>query len=373
MSGKNTMGPRLTPEPAKSPIDTLAQDARVSPEPRMPAKGQSPTAEQIAELRDRVNARAGQANLSNRDIARQTGLGTSTISQWRNGRYEGDVDQVARKLAYWLEQHARGERPGLPDGFVRTRVAERILGVLKDTQARRWMSVVYGPAGVGKSLCFRAALELIPGSVHVEVVEGASGPMHFARQWCRALGLPQHGSLYAMEMRLIDAIRGSKRLQMIDEAHYLNVRALHVIRDVHKQSGCGVVIGGTIDVEQKVDDASEFYGQLSSLLLHRYDIVGESAEDGDPLFTVDDVLKVAESMRVRLTRDGAEYASDRASIPGSGGLRSLVGLLYNASLVAQGERVDAKLLRSCERTSQGRANYERVQLRREQRRKAAVA
>lgn len=350
-------------------IESLAQDARVKQEARMLPTDRKLTHEEIAGVRAHVREYLEKHNVPANEVAKKISRSASVVTQFLNATYAGNCDKIARLLNTFVEQHARGLDPGLARGFVSTRIAEDILGVCRMAQATRTVNLVYGPAGVGKSVCFRACeAGLIVGAAHIEVTEGSRNPGQFIKAWARRLNLKFGGSIGDVEDRVIDALRGSDRLQMIDEAHRLRKEAVEIVRDVHKQANVGVVLGGTYDIEANINDFHENYGQMESLVNVRYDILAQHQQTGEPLFTVDEVIRFASSMGLRLTGDAAEWLGDRIGlIPGYGGLRKAERLLWAARIIAnrveKSDRVaiDVKHLKAAMRQNEGLSHYERME------------
>lgn len=320
----------------------------------LPADG--PISEiQHRQVRDAFRLYQESKGITLADVGRQIGRSGSTLSQWLSGTYAGDNDAVSRLIAVFMDQHARGEKPGMPRGFVNTTIVKRMIGVLRKVQSTQTMGVIYGPAGVSKSVVCRAAESgLIVGSTHIECELSTRTPTQMAALWAETLGLKVRYSLGHLERAIINHLKGTKRLQMIDEAQYLSKDSLNVVRDVHKKTGCGIVLVGTIDVNQRVDDASAFYGQFSRLIAYRYDIVEEQESGGDPMFTVQNVVEMAAAMQLRLTGDGAEHLTELACMPGWGGLGAAATLLLRAKILAKGLAISAKHMIDADTSYQGR-------------------
>lgn len=342
-------------------IDALAQDARFCEEARMlPPEGRLDK-EQMDLARSTLQRYIDEKQIPIAQVSKQIGRAPSTLSDWLRGRYSGDSDKLARMAMLFVEQHSRGAKPGMPAGFVTTRIAERALAVMREVQRTRTIGLIFGCAGVSKSLVCRAAESgLIVGSVHIEAMRGSHRAPQFAKLWARRLGLRWGGALGEVEDRIITALRGSNRLQLIDEAHYLSHDALDVVRDVHKQAGVGVVLLGTVDVDRAVDDATAFYGQFARLISYRYDILEEQMSGGQPLFSVDEIVQLAASMQLKLEGDAAEFLTELACVPGWGGLGAAATLLLKARVLAKDAPISMADLNDALRSSHGRTYYQRM-------------
>lgn len=325
-----------------SVVRQLVNEDKVIAEARMPANEKF-TAEQIDCYVKQVREYMLQHDVSAAKVAREIDRSPSTVTEILNGKGRGDSSRTVRLLVGWMELHAKSAQSGMPNGFVTTSVTEKILAVLRAAQNSRTIALVLGPCGMSKSMVCKAATQgLIAGSVHIECTRGASRPGQFVKLWARRLDLSDKGSIGAVEDRIIDLLKNANaRLQMIDEAHYLAGPSLDIVRDVHKQAGCGVALVGTIDVEKHTDDADFFHGQFARLISYRYDITEDQMHDGTPLYTVDEIERFAASMGLRLTRDGANRLTGLACLPGWGGLGAASMLLIKAKLIAHAEGAEA--------------------------------
>jgi DNA transposition AAA+ family ATPase len=346
-------------------MDSLAQDARVQVEAWMLPTNRTLTPEEISAVRDKVREYIAKHDLKISKVAKSIGYGTATVSQFLSGKYNGTNETIARELNTFVDQHGAGRDPGMPAGFISTKIAERIIGVMKHAQRTRTVALIYGPAGVSKSLCAKAATQgLIAGSMHVECMKTAGNPGGFLRQFARMLGIGVSTRVSEIQFQIIERLRDTDRLVIIDEAHYLNADALHVVRDIQKQAGIGVALMGTRDIDQKMDDFSQFYGQMERLVSVRYDILEESQQSGEPLFTVDEVIALAQSARLRLTSDAATWLQMRANIPGWGGLGKAATLLATARVLAKKrntDTIDVRDLAAAYRANEGLTHYERAE------------
>jgi len=320
-------------------IDALAQRDQIIEEARMLPFDGDLTQDQIDHARDTLGAYLTSKKLTIDDVAKQTSRSASSITQFLDNAYRGDNSRLARLIVAWVEQHARGETSGMPSGYISTAVTRRMYAVMRKVHSTRTVGLIVGPAGVSKSvMCESAASGLIPGAVHIECVSGSHSASQFAKMWARRLGCGSTGALGVVEEAIIKRLRGTDRLQLIDEAFYLSRAALNVVRDVHKQAHVPIVLIGTRDVEEAVDDARLWYGQWTRLISLRYDILEDQQMDGQPLFTVDDIHRFASKMGLKLTGAGAERATEIACIPAFGGLGILSVILLNASILCESDR-----------------------------------
>jgi len=178
---------------------------------------------------------------------------SGTISKLCHRRYAGDVAGLCAKIERMIgRSRQRAHAPGRPP-FRKTSVYERVADVCNRAHLAGGLAAVLGPTGVGKTMAVRHYQELEPGTIYVE-----AGPLCRAYALMRELGrqlrVPWPGSKYLMLQALAEALHGSDRLIIIDEADYLAEEALHVLRQITDRADVGIVLVGTESLLQKLRD-----------------------------------------------------------------------------------------------------------------------
>lgn len=359
--------PRPSPPAQDSLLTALGQDDRVTRIARRLPVTKAPSTQELDDFRLKARALLKARHLSIAEVARQTDQAASVVSQFLKGTYTGDNERVARRLENWLIEKTSGEAGARATKHVSTTITEKSLAVIRQTKRDQTVGIIHGPAGVGKSLIAHAAVSLLPGTRYMQCTVGMRTPSAFARRLAASMGVQPARTLADTEQRLIEHLAGREALLIVDEAHFLSRDGVMVVRDIHKGCGCGVVLIGTQLVDERVDDAYGFSGQMSRLISYRYDITDEHARSGTPLFTTDEVERFVASMELRLTGDGVALAQGLACVHGWGGLGALEALLRSAELVrvkalkGKAPAITADHIRLAYRTTRGAGPLERVE------------
>lgn len=190
-------------------------------------------------------------------------------------------DKLLRALAGFIEEHGRQDRA--PKNFINTQVFELVLGAARTVKSERMIGIVTGPAGMGKTECARfiAADTELPGTMLVEVNYGsqyASGLMRAAFNAAR-----EHGRTRTVVRfdHVVERLKGSGRLLIVDQAHNLHNSALRVIQDLHDAVQIPILLLGTIDIRNRLADANDpLFTQLSSRVGLRIDLPTELLKTG---------------------------------------------------------------------------------------------
>ena len=275
-----------------------------------------------------------------RDVGRQLGKPRSTtIMDLQRGIYREQTDEHIRRLNMWMEQHARANAAQLGDRFVTTKVATAILNVARLTAENQTCSIVVGPTGIGKSRCAQAIHETYVGSIYIRIMNGYHHPRGLALALAEKTGVRQrmtgtNRQNSSIVERVIEALRDTHRLILLDEAQLLTDSALSAMRDVHDCTGCPFMLLGTRDLLERIQrNVGPDHGQLYS----RFDIVTHVTQGcdvyngGKALFTVDEIRQLYQVTPIKLAGDAAHYLRDVANHLGSGSLRRCKILLRNAA------------------------------------------
>jgi DNA transposition AAA+ family ATPase len=240
----------------------------------------------------------------------------------------------------YLEQHARARAASLSDRFLTTtKVARDMLTVARLVRENETLGLVMGPSGIGKSRCAMAIQEKYVGSVYVSVMRDYHHPKGLTRKLAIELGVRgqhtcRHNAQYTTQLeRVIDTLRDSHRLLIIDEAAKLTDPAVELLRDIHDNTGVPILLIATRDLHERiVSNADPDHGQLYS----RFDVIHHLTEGydvnsgGKVLHTMDHIRELYTDPPVRLANDATRYLQGVANDLGRGSLRRCKMLLRNA-------------------------------------------
>jgi len=281
----------------------------------------------------------------------------TTIAELIKGKFREGSDAHIRKLNLWVEQHARARAASLTDKFVTTlKVAKDMLAVARLVRENGTMGLVYGPSGIGKSRCALAIHDKYVGSVYVPVIPGYHHSKGLTHALAVKLGVrtqhvgTQREVIYSTQLeRVIDVLRDSNRMLILDEAGNLTDSAIELLRAVHDTTGAPILLIATKTLHERiVKNADPDHGQLYS----RFDVIWHLTEGrdayagGKALHTIEDIKALYNEPPVRLTPDAARYLRGVADDLGHGSLRRCRILLNNAvrrarkrQNLSEGERV----------------------------------
>lgn len=206
--------------------------------------------QRFRELRENDNA-----HYSNSKLAKRLGYSdASIISQWLNDegcKYAGDVGKLEARATELLRSIETRRVSGIET--VAKGIYADLRAALDYIQTTGGVGAVYAESGEGKT----RGLELY-------LIENPRAVLFHVRSWTRDMGSIV-GALFAAvgsrgydprtkrESFLVNKLRGSDRLLVVDDAHKLTAQALQWLYDFGDESGCPLALVGTPELERKVN------------------------------------------------------------------------------------------------------------------------
>lgn len=330
------------------------------------------TRDHLREAREVVRAAVDGGLATQAELAHRSGVPRSSISEFLNDTWKGEIIKLceyASRLTRTIDQLAReldAGRTGI-GGFVMVRAAQAIYDLAQLIMDNRQMGCFVMNAGCGKTMTLAALAQVKPGAVMVTVRSTAASPKSFLQTWASDLFLNPKGRSKDTQDRIIQCLRGSSRLQLIDEAHKLPRETLNVIREVWDAARCPILFAATpvftqtLTVSQPDTLGAELMDQLYSRVgVYRDLRTLENPDTGVPekLFTVADIRKVFCRGRIRVSRDGLDFLAKVANARAGGGLRACCAMVILVHTGSPGVEMTAEMLRGTLRARLGSANAE---------------
>ena len=218
--------------------------------------------------------------LSQSAVARAVGVTSPVVNQYLHGKYPGNVQEIERKIAAYLQkQREREAERKLEVDYVLTTTAKRVRDVLRLAHVEGEAVVLFGQAGLGKTNSLREYCKQAPDALMIE-----TDPTYTAKvllqKLAAMLGAEGKGSLNELMDAVVGRLKDSGRIILVDEAENLPLRALECLRRVHDKPGCGLVLAGMPRLLVNLRDKNGELKQLYSRMAFKLDL-GESVPDED--------------------------------------------------------------------------------------------
>jgi len=264
-------------------------------------------------------------------VSRESGVSPSALNQWINGRYAGDNQAIEMKLEQWVSAyHMRRARertlPEAPD-WISMPTSERVLATLSYAQYAGDIALIYGAAGVSKTVSCRHYAATNPAVWLATMSPASARTVPALEEVAEAVGLHETGGGAKLQRMIIRRIRSTYWLLIIDEAQHLTLPALDELRALHDATGIGLALVGNEAIYARMTGGNRaaYLDRLYSRVGKRLHLVRAATKD------IDELVK-AWGLPLK---DCSDLCRAIAAKPG-GGLRGLTKTLRLASMFAAG-------------------------------------
>lgn len=245
-------------------------------------------------IRDLLREHLNETGKSQAEVAKSIGLSSATLSGFIRGTYAGDMNEVAERIANYLSRQEKRLAAPQEPGFVETSIASEVLTVAEFTHTRRTIGLVYGDAGIGKTIALAQYAANHPGNViYLRARVDLKSAGAIVTEIMEKLGKRDYGNRRIEVTTVIQALKGSDRMIIIDEAQRLSYSAIETLRDIHDEAGIGLLLAGNRDIYDRMRGRKgALFAQLFSRVgMRRYlqckdvikDDVQKIFEQGGPL------------------------------------------------------------------------------------------
>lgn len=292
------------------------------------------------ELRVAVRAAGQQAGLSQAEIARQSVVADSTLSQYLNGQYNSEPGktQVAQKLSKWVRGLAAAAemrrllplRPAYQD----LTGSKQIMGILAYARETGRLVMVAGSPGVSKTASARQFKENYPRTWYAAMDATTAGVPTMLLEVLYAMGAQDaRGTPMQLMREVCRRAAAAKGLLIVDEGQHLSEKALETLRAINDKVEVGIAILGNEAAYSQVGatGVKAAFAQVSSRFAHRSYILAPDSRDAAAL-----AQAFAEVNGEAITNKDVEFCQQIAAKPG--GLRNIAMTFEKALLAARGRQ-----------------------------------
>lgn len=265
-------------------------------------------------------------------IATESGMSSTTLSQWLNGVYGGDNDAVESKLVRWVEttQAARAQAAALPTapGYVETATGDKVIAALRYAQVAADIAVIYGGAGLGKTAAIKRYATQAPNVWHATMTRASANVVTALDVIVETLGINAAGGANKLHTAICKRVANTGGLLAIDEAQHLSEAALDQLRAIHDATDIGLALVGNEQVYARMTGGTRaaYLDRLFSRIGKKVRLVRSAKGDIDALL---DAWGIKE----------AKSRADLHEIAGKpGALRIMTKVLRLASMYAAAEK-----------------------------------
>ncbi|EIX3163634.1 AAA family ATPase [Salmonella enterica] len=231
-------------------------------------------------------------------VARAIGRSVTAMNQYVQGKYNGDIADMEERIANFIRRVREKQNAlRIDERFVSTPTARKGLEVLAYAHQECEICVLYGAAGLGKTMTLKEYARRDDAVIFIEADPGYTART-LLEELCGRLKQNKNGNIHTLIDLCVEKLKGTGRLLIIDEAELLPYRALEVIRRLHDKAGIGVVMAGMPCLITNLKGKRGEYAQLYSRVALALDM-GNSLDREDFDQIAVDLMPEAEDQKIR--------------------------------------------------------------------------
>lgn len=266
-------------------------------------------------------------------FAQRSGIAASTIQAFCSNKYLGKNDSVAKRVFRFkqLVETQADRSIGIPNdpGFIETPTSDRVMTLLTIAQMGRMTIGAMGP-GTGKTRSAKRYQECNANVWRATMKPSCKTLNTMLAELSSAVGQPLKTQYSrGISRQIMDAVRLTGGLIIIDEAQHLDTEALEEIRSLHDETSIGICLLGNEELLMRIEAGHrrDAFARLNSRIAQRH--IQNFPTEGDVMAFCDAWQIGDPGMRALLTKT--------ALTPGAGGLRECQMLIEAGSLLAMDE------------------------------------
>ncbi len=248
----------------------------------------------ITQLKDVMDTH----NYSQGQVARAIGRSVTAMNQYVQGKYNGDIADMEERIANFIRRVREKQNAlRIDERFVSTPTARKGLEVLAYAHQECEICVLYGAAGLGKTMTLKEYARRDDAVIFIEADPGYTART-LLEELCGRLKQNKNGNIHTLIDLCVEKLKGTGRLLIIDEAELLPYRALEVVRRLHDKAGIGVVMAGMprliVNLKGKRGEFAQLYSRVALAL-----DMGNSLDREDFDQIAVDLMPEAEDLKIR--------------------------------------------------------------------------
>lgn len=200
----------------------------------------------IESLREYI-AKSGKTQTA---VGTELGVSSGAISSFLSGKYKTPHTLIPKVFALLSMNAKKAVAPKAPD-FVETSISRTVYNAVAYAHLRGVIAVVYGDAGVGKTSTVREYVKNDSLALLITISPTYSSITGVNELIAAQLGVRERVAR-RLTAEIVDRLKGSGRVLIVDEAQHLTVRALNHLRCISDESGVGIALVGNEEVYSKL-------------------------------------------------------------------------------------------------------------------------
>lgn len=267
-----------------------------------------------------LKAHIAETGITQKQLAKKLDISDTVLSLYLANSYTGDNKKVTEKVKQYLHIGAVRKtltpNPNYCESLFNT---QRITECLQMAHASSEILLLYGPAGCGKTTALKHYAEHNNGVTYIEADATTGTPRAILLTLLESIG----GSTTQVMKSILNTLKGTNRLIIIDEAQHLTERSFDTIRAINDKIGIGLVYSGNPSI------LKQMYGRREQEFDQLYSRIGLHCELTNK-YSLDDIRNIFSGLDV--SEECIKYLKKVAQ--NKGGLRLMIKQYKNAANIA---------------------------------------
>ncbi len=197
-------------------------------------------------------------------IAKELGVSDGQLSSFLSGTYKAP-HTIIPKIEQLVQINVQKEIAPREPGFKRTTVSGIVMDLIAYCHIQGKIGVVYGDAGIGKTMGIREYARLHPDAAVVITISPCFATMTGVNELLAEELRIREKVSRKIQTEAVKKLRGSNKVIIIDEAQHLTVRVINHLRCLADESGVGMAFIGNEEIYLKMRGSGQAsYAQLYS-------------------------------------------------------------------------------------------------------------
>jgi len=206
-----------------------------------------------------------QGSMNN--ASRILGFSSSTISMFRKGTYDGNVDTITKKLAEYFGVKEEQLQTYSEIDYADTSISHEIYSIIRVCQVKGGLAIACGDAGIGKTKAIKQYLLDNPNnSLMITINPCTSSVKSVLRALAERIGATPERSKDALWFSVANRLRDGMVL-IFDEAQHLTLQTIEVLRSfsdyfADKGQTLGIIFIGNIETVGRMGSKKAEFAQI---------------------------------------------------------------------------------------------------------------
>lgn len=189
------------------------------------------------------------SGVSQNKAALAIGVSASALSQYKQGKYMGDIDALEAKLKEFFANAEAAKELCSEIGYVDTSISSGVYQTIRSCHLQGGLVIEAGDAGVGKTMAAKKYVEDYPNTaIYIAVNPCTSSISAFLKSFAKALHIDFSGRKDDIWSRINDTLLGSRKVLIVDESQHLPIKTIETIRAfTDSNSDFGVCLIGNLN------------------------------------------------------------------------------------------------------------------------------